>query len=62
MNPEPKPNSDADKEWDDFCKSPMGKALYRNFGETSEEDDDDCSETSFQKFCDFHGNNRYPTQ
>ena len=61
MNPEPKPNSDADKEWDDFFRSPMGKALYRNFGDTSE-DDDDCSERSFQKFCDYHGNNRYPTE
>lgn len=61
MNPEPEPKQNPDKEWDDFINSPMGKAIYRNYGDDSQ-DEDDCSETSFQKFCDYHGNNRYPTE
>jgi len=52
-----KTQQEIDKEWDDFYASPMGKRLYRNYGDDSEDSDE-----SFQKFCDYSGNNKYPTQ
>lgn len=62
MNTDPEPKSDSDKEWDDFANSPMGRAMYRNYGDKDNDSEDDCSESDFQKFCDYHGNNRYPTE
>ena len=52
-----KTQQEIDKEWDDFYASPMGKRLYRNYGDDSEESDE-----SFQKFCDYAGNNKYPAE
>jgi hypothetical protein len=62
MNPDPKDEmTEAEKDWLDLAKrSPW---VFSNYGDKRDMDeDDDCSETSFQKFCDHSGNNRYPTQ
>ena len=52
----------GDKEWMELAK--QNPWLFSNYGDGSkdEEDEDNCSETSFQKFCDYSGNNRYPTE
>lgn len=56
----------GEKEWLELAK--QNPWVFSNYGDVrkdvqeDEEDSDDCSETSFQKFCDYSGNNRYPTK
>ena len=56
----------GEKEWMELAK--QNPWLFSNYGDVRKdvqedgEDEDDCSETSFQKFCDYSGNNRYPTE
>jgi len=52
----------GEKEWMELAK--QNPWLFSNYGDgcKDEENEDDCSETSFQKFCDYSGNNRYPTE
>jgi hypothetical protein len=58
--------TEGEKDWLDMAKK--NPWLFSNYGDVrkdvqeDEEDSDDCSETSFQKFCDYSGNNRYPTE
>jgi hypothetical protein len=52
----------GEKEWMELAK--QNPWVFSNYGDgrKDEEDEDDCSETSFQKFCDYSGNNKYPTK
>jgi len=58
--------TEGEKDWLDMAK--QNPWLFSNYGDArkdvqeDEEDSDDCSETSFQKFCDYSGNNRYPKE
>jgi hypothetical protein len=54
----------GEKEWLELAK--QNPWVFSNYGDVrkdvQEDEEDDCSETSFQRFCDFSGNNRYPTE
>jgi hypothetical protein len=54
----------GEKEWMELAK--QNPWLFSNYGDVrkdvQEDEEDECSETSFQRFCDYSGNNRYPTE
>jgi hypothetical protein len=54
----------GEKEWMELAK--QNPWVFSNYGDVrkdvQEDEEDDCSETSFQRFCDYSGNNRYPTE
>jgi hypothetical protein len=54
----------GEKEWLELAK--QNPWVFSNYGDVrkdvQEDEEDDCSETSFQRFCDYSGNNRYPTE
>lgn len=54
----------GEKEWMELAK--QNPWVFSNYGDArkdvQEDEEDDCSETSFQRFCDYSGNNRYPTE
>jgi hypothetical protein len=54
----------GEKEWMELAK--QNPWVFSNYGDVrkdvQEDEEDDCSETSFQRFCDYYGNNRYPTE
>ena len=56
--------TEGEKDWLDMAK--QNPWLFSNYGDVrkdvQEDEEDDCSETSFQRFCDYYGNNRYPTE
>jgi hypothetical protein len=51
-----KTREEIEKEWDEFFSKPR-PWLYSNYGDKSSDDNE-----SFQKFCDYNGNNRYPQE
>ena len=51
----------GEKDWLDLAK--RNPWIFSNYGDDrGDEEDDDCSGSSFRKFCDYSGNNRYPTE
>lgn len=54
----------GEKEWLELAK--QNPWVFSNYGDVrkdvQEDEEDDCSETSFQRFCDYSGNNRYPRE
>jgi hypothetical protein len=54
----------GEKEWMELAK--QNPWVFSNYGDVRkdvhEDEEDECSETSFQRFCDYSGNNRYPTE
>jgi len=52
---------EIDKDWDEFFSKPR-PWLYSNYGDKPRDSDEYETEKSFQKFCDYEGNNRYPRE
>ena len=54
----------GEKEWMELAK--QNPWVFSNYGDVrkdvQEDEEDECSETSFQRVCDYSGNNRYPTE
>jgi hypothetical protein len=52
---------EIDKDWDEFFSKPR-PWLYSNYGDKASDSDESGTQESFQKFCDYEGNNRYPKE
>jgi hypothetical protein len=52
---------EIDKDWDEFFSKPR-PWLYSNYGDKASDSDESETGKSFQKFCDYEGNNRYPKE
>ena len=52
---------EIDKDWDEFFSKPR-PWLYSNYGDKLDDSNESETEESFQRFCDYEGNNRYPRE
>jgi hypothetical protein len=52
---------EIDKDWDEFFSKPR-PWLYSNYGDKASDSDESETDKSFQNFCDYEGNNRYPRE